>query len=178
MRFGTEWFRGAVFTLLLEFFVLNSGGFLAVLMYDPETRPRTRMLQISGLGVFYFLFIGAFAWGFDAWWMLLAFAWLIFGKLQATWTGAQPTEEDRFHAIASWALGVAVFLGSVFATAALDVPTFGSTAEVRDAAGFDGKSTGLWEAEPHRTIAAAVLYFTIMGLSRPPMAKMLGSSAR
>jgi hypothetical protein len=168
-----------VFALLLEFFVLNSGGFMAVLMYDPETAPRMRMLQIAGLGAFYVLFIGAFAWGFDAWWMLGAFAWLIFGKLQAIWTGATPTERDRAHAITSWALGVAVFLGAVFATAMLDdVPMLGATEEVRDKAGFDGKSTGLWEAQPHRAIAGAVLYFAIMGLSRPLLARGFRSSAR
>ena len=160
-----------MFTLLLEFFVLNSGGFMAVLMYDPETAPRKRMLQIAGLGAFYLVFISAFAWGFDAWWMLAAFAWLTFGKLQAIWTGAPPTERDRAHAITSWALSVAVFLGSVFATALFDVPVLGATAEVRDAAGFDGKSTGLWEAEPHRALAGAVLYFAIMGLGRPLLAR-------
>ena len=176
MRFGVEWFRSGVFALLLEFFVLNSGGFMAVLMYDPETVPRTRLLQIAGLGAFYLLFISAFAWGFDAWWMLAAFAWLTFGKLQAIWTGAPPTERDRAHAITSWALGVAVFLASAFATALLDVPALGATPEVRDAAGFDGKSTGLWEAEPHRAIAGAVLYFAVMGLSRPLLARAFGTS--
>ena len=152
---------------MLELFVINAGGFMAVLMYDPETSPMKRSLQVGGLGVFYLLFISAFAWGLDAWWMLVAFLWLLFGKLQAIWSGATPTEKDRTHAIVSWALSVVVFLGAVFATAFLDVPALGATPEVRDLAGFDGKSTGLWEAEPHRALAGAVLYFAIMGLSRP-----------
>jgi len=40
---------------------------------------------------------------------------------------------------------------------------------MRDAAGFDAKG-GLWEAEPHRALAGGVLYFTLMGLSRPLLA--------
>src|SRR5690242_16298590 len=112
MRFGIEWFRGGVLALLLEFFVIHAGGFMAVVMYDPGTAPRTRTLQVAGLGAFYLLFISAFAWGFDAWWMLWAFAWLVFSKVQAIWTGAAPTERDRAHAITSWALSVAVYLGA------------------------------------------------------------------
>jgi hypothetical protein len=167
-----------VFTLLLEFFAIHAGGFMAVLMYDPGTLPRTRTLQVAGIGAFYLVFISAFAWGFNAWWMLGAFAWLVFSKVQTIWTGAPPTESDRTHAITSWALSVAVFLGSVFATVSLDVPMLGATTEVRDAAGFDGKSTGIWEAEPHRALAGAVLYFAIMGLSRPLLARLFSPSAR
>ena len=174
MRFGADWFKSGVLALLLEFFVIHASGFMAVLMYDPETAKATRSLQIAGLGAFYLLFMSAFAWGFDAWWMLLAFLWLLFGKLQAIWTGAPPVEKDRFVAIASWALSVAVYLGSVAATAILDVPRLGVTDAVRDAAGFDGNSKGLWEAEPWRAIAGAVLYFAIMGLSRPLFARWQG----
>ena len=55
---------------------------------------------------------------------------------------------------------------STFATVTVDVPELGVTPEIRDAAGFDAKG-GVWEAEPHRALAGAVLYFAIMGLSRP-----------
>ena len=155
---------------MLEFFVIHASGFMAVLMYDPETARGTRSLQVGGIGAGYLLFISAFAWGFDAWWMLGAFVWLCFSKIQAIWTGAAPTEGDRWHAMVSWALSVAVFLGAVFLTAFVDVPALGATAEIRDAARFDAKG-GLWEAEPHRALAGAVLYFTLMGLSRPVLAR-------
>jgi len=150
---------------------------MAVVMYDPETKPRTRSFQVAGLGASYLLFIAAFAWGFDAWWMIGAFAWLVFSKVQAIYTGAPPNERDRSHAITSWALSVAVYLGAVSATVFMDVPMLGATEEVRDAAHFDPKG-GAWEAEPHRALAGAVLYFTVMGLCRPLMSRLLGSSAR
>jgi hypothetical protein len=170
LRFGLDWFRSGVLTLLLEFFVIHASGFMAVLMYDPGTPARTRGLQVAGLGVFYLLFISAFAWRFDAWWMLGAFTWLCFSKIQAIWSGAAPTEKDRMVAIASWALSVAVYLGSVAVTVIMDVPRLGVTDKIREAAGFDANG-GAWESEPHRALAGAVLYFAIMGLSRPLFAR-------
>ena len=175
-RFDISWFRSGVLTLLLEFFVIHASGFMAVLMYDPGTPAMKRSLQVAGLGAFYLVFISGFAWGFDAWWMLGAFAWLCFGKLQAIWTGAAPTERDRTHAIVSWALSVAVFLGAVFLTVTVDVPVLGAGPDIRDAAGFNAKG-GVWEAEPHRALAGAVLYFTLMALSRPVLARAFGVRA-
>lgn len=175
-QLGIEWFRAGVLSLLLEFFVIHASGFMAALMYDPETPARKRMLQVSGLALFYLLFMSAFAWGFHAWWMLAAFAWLVFGKLQAIWSGAAPTERDRQVAMASWALSIVVYLGSVAATVIPEsVPMLGATPDVRDAAGFTG--SGAWEAEPHRALAGAVLYFVIMGLSRPLFARWQGGSS-
>jgi hypothetical protein len=171
LRFGVEWFKSGVLALLLEFFVIHASGFMAVLMYDPETPKAKRSLQIAGLGAFYLLFIGLFAWGFDAGWMVWAFAWLLGSKLASIWSGGTPREIDRAVAIGSWALAVAVYLGAVGLTATVDVPRLGVTDAVRDAAGFDGKSKGLWEAEPWRALAGAVLYFGIMGLSRPLFAR-------
>jgi len=168
-RFGIDWFRSGVLTLLLEFFVIHASGFMAVLMYDPGTPRGRRILQVGALGVGYLLFIGAIAWGFDAWWMVAAFAWLCFGKLQAIWTGAAPEERDRTLAIVGWALSVAVYLGAVFLTVLVYVPPLGVTPAIRDLAQFDAGG-GVWEAEPHRALAGAVLYFTIMGLSRPLLA--------
>ena len=158
-------------TLLLEFFVLNASGFLAFLMYDPETSARKRSLQVAALGAGYLVFISAFALAFNAWWMLGAFAWLCFSKIQAIWISAPPTERDRWHAGASWALGVAVYLGAVFLSVMVyPLPPLGVGPEILDAAGFDAKSSGVWEAEPHRALAGGVLYFAVMGLCRPFLA--------
>ncbi len=137
----------------------------------PETSARKRSLQVAALGAGYLVFIGAFALAFDGWWMLGAFAWLCFGKIQAIWTGAPPTERDQWYAGASWALGVGVFLGAVFLSVSFyPLPPLGVGPEILEAARFDAKSTGIWEAEPHRALAGAVLYFTLMGLSRPFLA--------
>jgi len=168
-RFSVEWFRSGVLTMLLEFFVIHASGFMAVLVHDPESSRRTRSVQLIGLAALYLLFISAFAWGFDAWWMVGAFAWLCFSKLQAVWSAAQPTERDRTLAIVSWALSVVVYIGAVAVTVFVDVPSMGVTAGIQAASGFDPKG-GVWETESHRALAGGVVYFCVMGLSRPLLA--------
>ena len=167
-RFGYDWFRAAAFTMLLEFFVIHAGGFMAATVVDPEASTRTRLLRLLGWTTGYTAFISLFALGFNAGWMVWAFLWFCFSKVQATWTLA-PLERDRTHAIVSWALSVVVFLGSIFLTLEYPVPELGATAEVRAQTGFD-KGGGVWETEPHRALAGGVLYFAIMGLLRPPLA--------
>jgi hypothetical protein len=165
---GIGWFKAGALALMLEFFVIHAGGFMAVTVLDPDASPRKRMLRLAGWSAGYLAFIGLFALGFDAWWMVAAFAWFCFSKLQAIWHDGPPTERDRSHAITSWALSVLVYLLSIAATIDTDLPMLGATPAVRDAAGFTGG--GVWEAEPHRALAGAVLYFTVMGLSRPFLA--------
>jgi hypothetical protein len=168
-HFGVPAFRAAVFTLLLEFFVIHAGGFMAVTVYDPAATRRTRILRLAGWTAGYLAAVSLFALGFDAWWMVGAFCWFCFAKLQALWTGAPLAERDRSHAVASWALSVVVFLGAIFATVELAVPELGADQAIREAAGFAGEG-GVWEREPHRALAGAVLYFALMGLARPLLA--------
>jgi len=169
MRFGMEWFRAASLAMLLEFFVIHAGGFMAVTVVDPEATKTARLLRLLGWSAGYMAFIALFAIGLDAAWLPWAFAWFCFSKVQAIWTVAPPTEADRGHAMSAWALSVVLYLGSVLATSFYDeVPELGASAYVRIAAGFTGG--GLWESEPHRALAAGVLYFGAMGMLRPLLA--------
>ena len=167
-RFGMEWFRAGAFLMLLEFFVIHAGGFMAVTVVDPQASRRVRLLRLAGWSAGYLAFISLFAIGLDAPWLVWAFAWCCFCKLQALWTGAPPTERDRSHAVTAWALSVAVYLGAVFATVMYDVPELAVSAELRKAWGFTG--SGVWESEPQRALAGGVLYFALMGLLRPLLA--------
>ena len=174
-RFGIEWFRAGVYALLLEFFVLHAGGFLAVVVNDPQDAPRKRALWAGGLGAGYLLFVALIAYSLDAAWMIAAFVWFGFSKVQGAWS-ATPTERDRFHAIAGWAMGVVLYLGTVVATVSFDVPELGATAALREAAGFDPKG-GVWEAEPQRALAGAAIYFALTGIGRAILARAFAREA-
>lgn len=163
------WFRAGVLSLLLEFFVIHASGFMAVLMHDPDTSARTRMLQVGGLGLGYLGFVALFALGYQAWWMVGSFAWLTLAKLAAIHAAGRPSETRRKFAIIGWACGVVVYFIAVLASVFLPLPMLGATAAVRDAAGFTG--SGVWEAEPHRALAGAALYFALMAVQRPWLAR-------
>jgi hypothetical protein len=63
---------------------------------------------------------------------------------------------------AAWAIGVVAYLLCVFASVFLPVPAWG----LGDGVGhdlLDPSGDGAWEEEPHRAIAAATLYFAILG---------------
>jgi len=175
-RFGLEWFRAGVLALLLEFFVLHASGFLAVMANDPESPRRTRLLWVGGLGAGYLIFVALLGYSLDAEWMIAAFVWFCVSKLLGV-LRETPTERDRFHAIAGWAMGVVLYLGAVFATVTFDIPELGATAALRDAAGFDAEG-GVWEAEPQRALAGAALYFALAGIGRAVLAHLFARSAR
>ncbi|MBL6750704.1 MAG: hypothetical protein ISP90_09280 [Nevskia sp.] len=162
---GADWVARGVTTMLLEFFVVHASGFFAVVMYSDVSRLK-RSLALGGLAAIYLAMLAAFAWGLHAWWMVSAFFWLTFGKIQAVWTGPRRREGSREQnaAIVAWAAGTACYLAAVSATALLQWPVLGVTPQVAAAAGFQG--TGLWEQQPHTALAAGVLYFGAMALVR------------
>jgi hypothetical protein len=176
---GAAWVASGVVTLVLEFFVVHGSGFFAVIMFGDGSRIN-RSLYLLGLAALYLLLVCAFAWGLHAWWMVGAFCWLVFGKIQAVWTGPLTParrEQEQRAAIIAWAASVPCFLAAVFASAFIEWPPFGVTPQVVAAAGFTGG--GLWEAQPYTALAGGVLYFSAMAFVRGLIrARLLSGSPR
>ncbi|MDR3415726.1 MAG: hypothetical protein P4L83_06030 [Nevskia sp.] len=162
---GTAWVGRGVATVLLEFFVIHAGGFFAVVLFGGAPRLK-RSLYLGGLAALYLPLVAAYAWAMHAWWMVGAFLWLGFTKVQAVWGGRVDEDRERkqWAAMVTWAASVVAYLGAVCASAFVDWPEFGVTPAVRAAAGFSGG--GLWEAHPHTALAGGVLYFCAMALVR------------
>lgn len=162
---GPYWVATGVTTFLLEFFIVHASGFYAVLMYGEGT-PARRSLQLGALSLFYFLMIGAFAWGLHAWWMVGAFFWLTLGKLLAVWSprGSRERGRQQMAAIIAWAASVACYLGAVGASVMVEWPAYGVTPEVIAAAGFSGH--GDWEEMPWHALAGGAIYFGVMAVVR------------
>jgi len=154
-------------TMLVEFFLVHATGFYTGFGASLDWTRSHRWLALAGLTSFYVLMIGAFAWAFDAWWMLLAFGWLFVGKL--SWILKKPNDDQTMKAMAAWAGMVVVYLFACFFTIFVDLPYFGIKPELVATFGLDPKSEGVWESQPHRVVAFGVLYFGILAL-----AKLLG----
>lgn len=162
--FGTGAVKAAMLTMLVEFFLVHATGFYTGFGANHDWALRHRWFAIAGLTSFYILMIGVIACSFDAWWMLLAFAWLFVGKL--SWILKKPNDDQTMQAMSAWAGMVAVYLIACFLTIGIDLPYFGIRPELVATFGFDPKSEGVWESEPHRVVAFGVLYFGILSVAK------------
>lgn len=156
-RFGYEWVKRGELTVLLEFFVIHACGFYAAFGRS--------LPGFLGLSAFYLMFIVSIALSTESMWLLSAFGWLLFSKLQMS---VQDLKHARFalhEQFLDWPFAVVAWLGSlVIGMAAVEVPRRGITREVFDLSGLAG--AGLFEDQPWRALAAGVLYFSLMGLYR------------
>ncbi|MEO6173262.1 MAG: hypothetical protein ABIP02_09105 [Arenimonas sp.] len=154
--------KGAMLTMLVEFFLVHATGFYTGFGAGFDKTGNLRWLALAGLTSFYILMIGAFSWAFEAWWMLLAFSWLFVGKL--SWMLKKPNDDQTMQAMAAWAGMVVVYLFACIFTLVADIPSLGIKPELVTSFGFDPKSEGIWESEPHRVVAFGSLYFGIFAL--------------
>ena len=77
---GPNALRTGLLMMLVEFILMHATGILgsmALADAGGSRRPWKPILAFSGL---YLLFIAGYAWGFMAWWPLLALAWLVAGE--------------------------------------------------------------------------------------------------
>lgn len=153
--------RYFMLTMLLEFIIVHSSGFMGSIVLARQDA-RRRMWMIIGLSLFYTLFVGGFALGFGTWWPVWAFWGLTLNRLLSILIGDVPEGRERQYVRAGWALSVMYYLGGVFATVFLPVPELGMTSSVR--ASLDLPGGGLWVDEPYRVMAFGVLYFGLAGL--------------
>jgi hypothetical protein len=162
--FGPLSVKTAMLTMLLEFFLVHATGFFTVFANDHRGSKWKRIGAMAGLSLFYVLMISAFALSFGQWWPLLAFGWLLAGKVAWVWTG-KPDPDDldgsdaTMRQMAAWAGSVVLFLGGVAYTSIDDIPRWGMTAALQPSFGLDMTSEGLWESQPHRVVAFGALYF-------------------
>jgi hypothetical protein len=169
--FGPLSVRTAMLTMLLEFFLVHATGFFTVFANDRLGSKWKRIGAMAGLSLFYVLMISAYAMSFHEWWPLLAFGWLLAGKIAFVWT-SRPDADDpdggdaTFRGMAAWAGSVALFLGGVVYTCIADIPRWGMTEALQPQFGLDMTSEGLWESQPHRVVAFGALYFGATFLAR------------
>ena len=158
--FGPLSVKSAMLTMLIEFFLVHATGFFTAFASDSSASRLQRIAMLLGLSLFYVLMISAFAFNFHAWWLLLAFGWLLVGKIVWVVQNPKPSDASTNRQMLAWAGSVALFLAAVFFTSIADIPRWGMNPDLAPKFGLDPQG-GLWEAEPHRVVAFGVLYFGI-----------------
>ena len=160
--FGEKTISYLMLVMLLEFINVHAAGFMGTTIISDSGR-WIKTITIIGLGVFYTLFVGAFALAFDQWWPMWAFWGLVLNRLLGVLLGKALTGQERRMIETSWAIGVFCYVMLVFATIILPVPAFGVSSEVIARQGFT--ASGLWIDEPYRMMAFGFLYFTVIALT-------------
>ena len=149
-------------TMLVEFFLVHATGFYTGFAAGLDWSRRNPWFGIAGLTSFYVLMIGAFAWAFEAWWMLLAFGWLFVGKLH--WLLKKPSDDQTMHAMAAWAGMVVVYLFACFFTVFADIPYLGIRPELVAKFGLDPTSEGIGKrATPRSRLRCPVFRDIVIG---------------
>ena len=159
---GPERIGSLMLLMLIEFIVIHSAAFMGMVLWN-DTPARTRIVRALGLGGFYSLFVAAFGFAFETWWPLAGFWILVANRLLGALVGQAPSGAEREFIRQGWGASAALYLLAVALTTIAPVPRFGITPEMVRAANLPGG--GLWIDEPYRVIAAAFVYFALLGWS-------------
>jgi hypothetical protein len=154
---GVDMVNYALLTMLLEFIVVHSAGFMGVVILDRGSHTVRKTGLIVGLGVIYSIFVGAFCVAFDTWWPMVAFWSLTLNRLTGVFFHTAPEGEERRRQESGWATGAVLYLIWIFITVILPLPRLGLTEAVVADAHLPG--SGLWVEKPQKVIAAGAGYF-------------------
>jgi len=158
-RFGAGAIRYVVLLMVLEFIVVHSAAFMGKITVGSSGRA-WRTLGIIGLGAGYSAFVAAFCFVFGEWWPLPAFWLLILNRLAGALLHKGEPGAARALGL-SWAAAIVAYLGAALLSKLLPIPRLGVTPDIQAAADLPGSGI-IWIEEPHRVLAAAALYFTLM----------------
>ena len=159
-RFGRSMVSFALELMLLEFILIHSAGFMAVRSAGAATTGR-RIAGMAGLGLFYSLFVGGFCLALHRIRPLVSFWVVTAQRTAADVLDPKPTDETRAWFGTSLAVNALLYMGLVGLTVVLPLPRLGITTSVRNELGIGG--SGLWQAEPHRVVVVAGMYYLLRG---------------
>jgi hypothetical protein len=160
---GPDGVRNALLLMLVEFVLVHASGMLGGFLATHTGGRRRQLLAVLGFGLFYAVFVAAFAFIFQAWWPVLALLWLLGAKLGRLFSVLH-SEQAHAQRIADWGLQALVYILGVFATLFLPLPRLGLSADIQPQLGLPG--SGIWVDEPHRVIAFGALYFGLLAWSK------------
>jgi hypothetical protein len=156
---GPETVKDLMLTMLIEFIVMHSSGFYAVISGLDGARRSSRLLMLSGLTCFYLLFVLAFSYGFGSTWPILAFAWLFVSRFAHIWIHPLQPAGETGRMMLMWAASGAAYVVGAFATVMLPLPPFGVTPDFVAAMHLSG--SGEWISRPYTVLAFGAFYFAV-----------------
>lgn len=152
---GAGWIKSLMLLMVFEFVCIHATAFLMNLAMADKMSRTKRTVGIVALGCGYLGLAAAIAYAFGAWWPVIAFLWLLVGKLIIVWEQANKQRQRQQMLI--WGISTGAYIVTVLAGVMIPVPALMITDAVREAAELSG--SGLWVDHPERMIFSGLLYF-------------------
>ncbi len=158
-----SWVRFGVGLMVLEFVLLHSGAFIAAMVATRQhLKGKLKLLGI--LLLFYSLMVWGFAVSFESAALVWIFVAVTAGRVAAAITAGADGKLAAGAMAARSAIGLLLYLFTVFASVFLPIPEWGITPSIV-ADVYPDRGNGVWEVEPQRAIAAAAVYFLLLGMA-------------
>jgi hypothetical protein len=169
-QLGVEQIGRLMTVMLIEFFVVHSSGFYAVILAATDASRVKRALAMLGLVALYSMFMLVFYFTTRNTWPIFAFLWLLASRFIHVLSARTDSTATIARAVKLWVVSVASYVLGAIATIVLPLPALGITAQVISSLQLD--SGGEWSARPYTVLAFGALYFSIQAwtkfvLSRP-----------
>ena len=175
MRFGPDYVRNLTLVMAMEFIVIHSSIFYAVIAGVDIARGR-RIKWLAALSCVYLVFVFGFAIQYKSSWPILAFAWLFLSRFLHVWLSRVSTEVEARRMVHLWAVSVVAYLFGAFTTILAPLPELGLNSAF-DSAMMQSGGTGWSSGGTHRTLAFGLLYFSILALAKFAMSGPAGGRA-
>jgi len=164
-RFGPEYVRNLTLVMAMEFIVIHSSVFYAVIASIDIARGK-RIKWLLALSSLYVVIVLGFALEYKSTWPFAAFGWLLVSRFLHLWTlptGSREAEGKRM--VQLWAVSVVAYLAGAFMSALVELPPLGMDSRFISSMMQSG-GTGWSAGQAHGTLAFGLLYFSILALAK------------
>lgn len=162
---GAQQIIALMLTMVIEFLVMHSGAFYAMVVGDKEPRMFMRVAMLAVISLFYLLFVLFIASIMDSMWALGAFAWLVLGRfLHLLAVPTQNREADAARLNSLWLVSLLTYFGGMLVIAIVQPPALGITPDVIASLHLSGNAGIVYR--PYLVLAFGVLYFSVQALAK------------
>jgi len=173
MRLGPDYVRDLTLVVAMEFIVIHSSIFYAVIA-GVEARRRTRVAWIVGLSSLYLVLVFGFAIQYHSSWPLFAFAWLFVSRFLHVWIIPTSGDAGGARMVKLWAVSVVTYLAAGFAVNLIPLPSLGMNSAFVSLMRQSG-GTGWSAGDTYRTLAFGFGYFSVLATAKFAMSGSAGA---
>jgi len=163
-RLGPEYVRDLTLVMAIEFIVIHSSVFYAVIAGVNAKRSK-RIAWLSGLSCLYLVFVFGFSIQYKSSWPIFAFGWLFVSRFMHLWTSPVPSDVEGVRMVKLWAVSVVAYLAGAFVTILVPLPPLGMTSQFVSSM-LESTGAGWSSGETYTTLAYGLLYFSILAVAK------------